>query len=168
MFFAPRRWGSSSSPKQEKERRRRRRRRRRRTRTRDTPTRTERRREGVRACVRACCFPSVVGIERRQKKGGKGGRGPYGRSPDIVTMGKFSWVRPEVYPLYASMAVAMGVCTFQCGRLLLTGPDVLYVHSTTRTPRDTRSVATPCPSSVRDGRRSLCAHSVARGCSSSP
>jgi len=35
-----------------------------------------------------------------------------------------TWIKPEVYPLFASMAVALGTCTLFCTRQLFTGPDV--------------------------------------------
>jgi hypothetical protein len=35
-----------------------------------------------------------------------------------------TWVRPEVYPLVATMTAAVALCTFQCTRSLVSNPDV--------------------------------------------
>ncbi|GAA0184378.1 hypothetical protein Leryth_013050 [Lithospermum erythrorhizon] len=34
------------------------------------------------------------------------------------------WIRPEVYPLFAAMGVAMGICGFQLIRNITTNPEV--------------------------------------------
>ncbi|KAF6174487.1 hypothetical protein GIB67_004681 [Kingdonia uniflora] len=34
------------------------------------------------------------------------------------------WLRPEVYPLFAAMSVAIGICSFQLVRNICINPDV--------------------------------------------
>ncbi|KAH7440398.1 hypothetical protein KP509_04G105300 [Ceratopteris richardii] len=38
--------------------------------------------------------------------------------------GGFRWIRPEVYPLVAVVATALGICGFSVGRNLTTHPEV--------------------------------------------
>ncbi|KAL2922846.1 hypothetical protein RDABS01_014337 [Bienertia sinuspersici] len=38
--------------------------------------------------------------------------------------GGFRWVRPEVYPLFASVGVAIGICGFQLVRNICINPEV--------------------------------------------
>ncbi|WCJ36019.1 B12D protein [Euphorbia peplus] len=39
-------------------------------------------------------------------------------------MGGSRWIRPEVYPLFASVGVAVGICGFQLVRNLCINPEV--------------------------------------------
>ncbi|OEL28454.1 hypothetical protein BAE44_0010525 [Dichanthelium oligosanthes] len=36
------------------------------------------------------------------------------------------WVRPEVYPLFAAMGVAVGICGFQLFRNITGNPEVRF------------------------------------------
>ncbi|XP_057522309.1 uncharacterized protein LOC130802355 [Amaranthus tricolor] len=39
-------------------------------------------------------------------------------------MGGFKWVRPEVYPLFAAVGAAVGICGFQLIRNICINPEV--------------------------------------------
>ena len=39
-------------------------------------------------------------------------------------MGGSRWIRPEVYPLFAAMGVAVGICSFQLVRNICINPEV--------------------------------------------
>ncbi|KAI8541552.1 hypothetical protein RHMOL_Rhmol08G0070800 [Rhododendron molle] len=38
------------------------------------------------------------------------------------------WIRPEVYPLFAALGVAVGICGFQLVRNICFNPEVRYIY----------------------------------------
>jgi len=39
-------------------------------------------------------------------------------------MGGSRWIRPEVYPLFAAMGIAVGICSFSLARNIMINPEV--------------------------------------------
>nr|GMC72174.1 B12D protein [Ipomoea batatas] len=46
------------------------------------------------------------------------------QATQLSSMATSRWIRPEVYPLFAAMSVAVGICGFQLIRNLTTNPEV--------------------------------------------
>ncbi|CAK0787344.1 hypothetical protein CVIRNUC_010563 [Coccomyxa viridis] len=43
--------------------------------------------------------------------------------------GKFRWIRPDVFPLFAALGLGVGACVYSVSRNFLTNPDVRVFKS---------------------------------------